>query len=269
MRLRTRHPRAVVFAPPLIGGNLSQQVRFFRNITAHGYDLVSFTYSGHGKSDGHFSLDSALNDTVCVLDYLLERCQKESLPVLGIGSCSSAIPLLYGAFVRPGGISGIVLINAITGIRAASVLSSLMDYYRLITRRDYKKHNISDVVGSYLEYMLPGVLGKKWAFGDLEFKRAKPMRILLEALAWNPLKHISFDKLPVLCLYGREDRVLRLYEAGCENIYRTRIKSLCPGVRFVPLEEEDHFLSGSGMRFRILAEMLGFFRQNTGFQLAE
>jgi len=50
IRVRTCSPRGLVFVPPLIGGNLSQQVSSFRWLIRREYDLVSFNYSGHGSS---------------------------------------------------------------------------------------------------------------------------------------------------------------------------------------------------------------------------
>ena len=257
IRLRTQFPRAMVFIPPLIGGNLAQQVRCFRKLAACGYDLASFTYSGHGKSTGRFSLDVALTDTVRVLDHVRRLCRIEGLPLSGIGSCAAAIPLLYAAAARPQAFSGLVLINAVTRIRLTSILGSLLTYYRVIFRRNHRRYTLADVIRSYFEFMLPEVVRTQGAFGELAFRRIKPVRIFFEILAWNPLKRLSLDQVPVLCLYGREDRILKLYEAGCESRYRARITRLCPKVRFVPLEG-DHFLSRPEVRFGAISEMSAF-----------
>ncbi|MBW1940502.1 MAG: hypothetical protein JRI28_03855 [Deltaproteobacteria bacterium] len=260
IHVRTETPRAIVFAPPLIGGNLSQQVRYFRSLISFGYDLVTFTYRGHGKSQGKFSLGTTLKDTVFVLDHTCRLAENENLPIFGIGSCAAALPLLYSAGWRPMAFSKIVLINAITQIRLSSIFKSFFAYYRIIFRHQNKRYNMMDALRSYWDFMLPEVSRHKGTFGELALKRTKPLKIFHETLAWNPLDKLRLNDLPVLCLYSRDDRILKLYEALSESHYRAKIKRICPQVRFSPLEG-DHFLSQPDVRCKALKCILTFFRQ--------
>jgi hypothetical protein len=102
--------------PPLIGGSLSQQVSSFRSLIRREYDLVSFNYSGHGSSSDQFSLGATIRDTFYMLTRTYSLCKKEQLPLFGIASCYSAIPILYAVHHLAEPLKGLVLINAIPNL---------------------------------------------------------------------------------------------------------------------------------------------------------
>ena len=93
VRIRVKAPRGLLFAPPLIGGDAAQQVRHFRRLTAMGYDFVTFSYPGHGRSTGRFSHAAAVRDTKVLLRRVAKESREDGLPMAGIGCCYGAIQI--------------------------------------------------------------------------------------------------------------------------------------------------------------------------------
>ena len=136
VRVRHRSPWGLLFVPPLIGGNVSQQVRLFRWLIRRGYDLLSFSYSGHGASSDRFSLRASMRDTGHMLFHASRLSDDEGLPLLGIASCYSAIPVLHAVHHLAEPIKKLVLINAIPALGPRAVVRSFVSYYRRILSVD-------------------------------------------------------------------------------------------------------------------------------------
>jgi pimeloyl-ACP methyl ester carboxylesterase len=94
-------------------------------------------------------------------------------------------------------------------------------------------------------------------FGSLERRRARILRIICESLVPNPLRHVQLKRTPVLCLYGRQDRILDMYWADGDTGYQQAIRRHCPKVQFEVMEG-DHFLSGRRTRHNVLQTILAF-----------
>ncbi|MCK4790323.1 MAG: hypothetical protein KAV87_41685 [Desulfobacteraceae bacterium] len=257
IRVRTCSPRGLVFVPPLIGGNLSQQVSSFRWLIRREYDLVSFNYSGHGSSSDRFSLGATMRDTLHMLCRTWRLTEKEQLPLFGIASCYSAIPMLYATHCLKEPIKKLVLINAISSLGPQAVISSFMTYYRKVfpTRKSLRR--LKATVGHYVDLLFPGIAKGRDYFGVLERRRTRLFRTISEFFTLNPLKELHLEKTSVLCLYARKDTVLEIYDHGARANYQNDILRVCPQTLFHPLDG-DHFLSLPMAKGQAVRSILSF-----------
>jgi hypothetical protein len=223
--------------PPLIGGSLSQQVSSFRSLIRREYDLVSFNYSGHGSSSDQFSLGATIRDTFYMLTRTYSLCKKEQLPLFGIASCYSAIPILYAVHHLAEPLKGLVLINAIPNLSPPAVMRSFLAYYRRVfpTKRSLRRGMFA--AKNYVESLFPGVV----------------------KFTLNPLEGVRLQGTPVLCLYARQDMVLEIYDAGVGPSYEKDIRRTCPQALFHSLDG-DHFISLPTAKDEILRHINSFFQ---------
>jgi len=258
IRVRNGHPKGLVFVPPLIGGALSQQVHTFRWLIRK-YDLLSFSYSGHGHSSGTFSLGATLTDTFHMLAHASRLSEKEQLPLLGIASCYSAIPLLRAVHRLQEPVEKLVLINAISRLGPQAVIRSFLAHY--IRNLSAKKGllGVKAAVRLYAESLFPGVMKGRDHFGLLERGRARLLKTLSEFFILNPLEGVCLSQTPVLCLHAREDSILKIYDLHVAQNYRNDIRRLCPQAAFHPLEA-DHFLSPPSARGEAVRSIASFLK---------
>ena len=258
LRVRNGHPRGLVFVPPLIGGELSQQVSTFRWLIRRKYDLLSFSYSGHGHSSGTFSLGATLTDTFHMLGHASRLSEKEQLPLLGIASCYSAIPFLHALYHLAEPAIKLVLINAIPTLGPRAVVCSFLAYYGKVFTGKKRPLGLRTAAGDYADTLFPGIAKGKGVFGVLERSRAKLLKTLREFFTLRPLERVRLAKTPVLCLYARKDRILEIYDGGIHDNYQKDIRRLCPQALFHPLGG-DHFLSSPLVKGEAARSITSFF----------
>ena len=258
-RVRNSSPMGIIFVPPLIGGKLSQQVFSFRWLIHRGYDVVSFNFSGHGGSSDKFSLKASIQNTLHMLLHVCRLSRKEELPLYGIASCYSAIPILYAAHSLEEPFKRLVLINAIPELCLKSVINAFFSYYR----KEFSPHKslkkTIEVLGCYMDFLFPGIEKNENYFGVLERRRTSLFRIVSELFTWNPLHGVCLDKTPVLCLYARKDRILKIFNAGFKVNYENDIRRLCPQTIFHPLDG-DHYFSLPMVRNEALRSIISFLK---------
>ena len=256
--VRNSSPIGIIFVPPLIGGKLSQQVISFRCLIRRKYDFVSFNFSGHGGSSDKFSLKATIQDTLHMLLHVCRLSRKEGLPLYGIASCYSAIPILYAAHSLEEPFKRLVLINAIPELCLHSVINSFFSYYR----EEFSPHKslgkAMEAAVYYMDFLFPGIVKNKNYFGVLERRRTSLFRIVSELFTWNPLYGVCLDKTPVLCLYARKDRILEIFDAGLKVNYENDIRRLCPHTTFHSLDG-DHYFSLPMARNEALKSIISFF----------
>ena len=255
--IRNASPKGLIFVPPLIGGKLSQQVISFRWLIRKKYDLISFNFSGHGGSSDKFSLKSSNQDTLHMLLHVCRLSQKESLPLYGIASCYSAIPILYAAHSLKEPFKRLVLINAISKLCLKSVINSFFSYYRKKFSPHKSLKKTIEAVSYYMDFLFPGIEKNENYFGVLERRRTSLFRIVSELFTWNPLHGVCLDKTPVLCLYARKDRILEIFDTGFKKNYENDIKRLCPQATFHSLDV-DHYFSQQMARNEALKSISSF-----------
>ena len=257
-RIRNDSPQGLIFVPPLIGGKLSQQVVSFRWLIRRRYDFVSFNFSGHGGSSDKFSLKATIQDTLQMLLHVCRLSQKEGLPLYGIASCYSAIPILYAANSLEEPFKRLVLINAIPKLCLKSVINSFFSYYR----EEFSSHkSLKKAIGAaryYMDFLFPGIVKNENYFGVLERRRTSLFRIVSELFTWNPLHGVCLENTPVLCLYSRKDRILEIFDAGFKVNYENDIRVLCPQTTFHSLDG-DHYFSLPMVRNEALRSIISFF----------
>lgn len=257
VRVRNTSPRGLIFVPPLIGGSLSQQVSSFRSLIRREYDLFSFNYSGHGSSSGKFSLGATMRDTLHMLSHACRLCKQEQLPLLGIASCYSAIPILYAAHRLAEPLKVLVLINAIPNLNPRAVMQSFLTYYLRIFPAQKSLLRGMAAVRHYVDSLFPGIVKGKDYFGALERRRTRLFRTLSEFFTLNPLDGVRLNGTPVLCLYARKDTVLQIYDTGVRLSYENHIRRVCPRTLFHSLDG-DHFLSPPLARGEALRQIVSF-----------
>lgn len=255
VRVRNPSPRALLFSPPLIGGNYAQQIRYFRLLLRRGYDLLSFSFSGHGRSSGSFSPEKSREDTLRMLETASAMAVSENLPLFGLAVCYAAIPLLRAAALSGEPFGKIVLINAVLHLNPSSVLKSFLLFYR----RVYRGSGIIDGARHYGEFMFPGVVKSRHSFGVLERGRIRIRKSICDFFSADPLENICLPRTPALCLYGLDDRVLQMNGPAFWKGYESDIRRICPHTRFQALKG-DHFLSHPPAREKALKAVLDFFQ---------
>jgi hypothetical protein len=258
LRVRVRSPRGLVFVPPLVGGDAAQQLRNFRRLIRMGYDFFSFSYPGHGRSTDRFSHAAAIQDTVALLNLVAQANRRDNLPMWGIACCYAAIPLIYGNSRLGAPLGKLVLINAVFDLSARAALASFLRYYREIHGRQRPLSPVREIFRRYLDFMFPNVQTDRHGFGRLHRRRIRLFRTLMDVVWLRPLDAVCEDRTRALCLYGREDNILRFYGAGYPISYEMTVRRIFPAVEFQPLPG-DHFLSYPITRDETLGRIRSFF----------
>jgi hypothetical protein len=245
--LKSRDSRGLVFVPPLIGGSFAQQLSLFRWLSRMNLDIVSFNYSGHGKSTDKFSLKTSIDNTLIMTSEAEKICRNKKLPLYGIAGCYSAIPLLFSAHMLSEPFSRIVLINPLTELKPFAVIKSFLAYYRKLDLRHTMKKNITEAFKKYTEFLFPDIIKDKESFGVLKKERTHVWDVLFEFFLFTPLKETILPKTPVLCVYAKKDRVLNIYkEQNAE--YEGNIRKVCPLSSFKVIDGNHFFQPVSARR---------------------
>jgi pimeloyl-ACP methyl ester carboxylesterase len=225
-----------------------------------GYDVVSFSYTGHGRSTGRFFHAAAIQDTTVMLRIAAEESRRDGLPMAGIACCYAAIPLICSNSRVETPLQKLVLINAVFELSARAALSSFLRYYHEIHGRRRPLMPFREVFRRYLDFMFPNVRKTRHNFGRLHRRRIRLLRTLVDVFWLRPLDAVREVRTRALCLYGREDNVLRLYGPGHPVSYERSVRRILPAVEFQPLPG-DHFLSSPYARDETLGRIRSFFDQ--------
>lgn len=248
--------KGVIFAPPLIGAGFSREVSTLRRLIRSGYELFSFNYAGHGKSSDHFRLKATLADTSHALAFLLNRFPDR--PVFAVGSCYSAIPLLFAAHQRKEPFAGITLINAVCRINPRAIAASFIAYYKSAFPRVPRISEIRRAFQLYMDFLFPGIEKNRDSFGTLLRQRTDLVGTLIDAFFFDPLAGVTVQHSPVLCLYAKQDRILKIYDDAVGTEYEKQVLRICPHAAFHPLTA-DHFLSSARNRDQAYGKIIEFF----------
>lgn len=240
-----------------MGGGGVHQARTFRPLVAAGYDLFSFCYTGHGRSTGRFSLAASLADAEAALWDAAETAAREGVPLLGVAACYGAIPLLHAAARLGEPFGRVAVVNAILDLAPGAVVRSFFRYYGEVRRAGNRIPRLTEALRRYVDFMFPGVVKSRHGFGALRRRRTRLFATLRDAFAPSPLADVRLAETPALCLYSREDRVLRLYGDGAGPVYEGAVREVLPRARFQRLPG-DHFLSGTEARSAARSLLLDF-----------
>ncbi len=248
--------KGIIFAPPLIGAGFSREVSTLRRLVRSGYELFSFNYSGHGQSSDRFRLKATLADTTYALDFLIHRFQNR--PIFAVGACYSAIPLFYAAHQYDEPFAGITLINAVCRISPAAIAASFLSYYRSAFPRPFRIKDLGRAFQRYADFLFPGIEKNRHVFGTLLRRRTDLFGTAWDLLFFDPLTGIAMQKSPVLCLYAKHDRILKIYDNAVGTDYERQVLQICPHAAFYPLTC-DHFLSCPKSRDQAFDKIMDFF----------
>ncbi len=248
--------KGVIFAPPLVGGAFSHEIKNMRKLIRSGYDLFSFNYAGHGKSSGKFRLKSTLDNTAEALEFLIRRSNAK--PLYAVASCYSAIPLIHAAHRKNEPLKKIALINAICHINPKAVINAFLSYHRNALDGRLSVTQMNENFRLYMAFLFPGINISRHFFGALLRRRTDVIKTLWDVLTMNPLASVRIERTPVLGLYGKQDRVLRMYDGDVGVNYERQILEKCPRTTFRPLHC-DHFISSRKSRELARNTILAFF----------
>lgn len=245
-RLKSDVTRGLILAPPLIGGSFAQQLNLFRWLARMNLDLISFNYSGHGKSTDKFSLKTSMENTLIMVSEAGKISRNKKVPLFGIAGCYSAIPLIYAAHKLSEPFSRIVLINPLTDLKPFVVIKSFLAYYQKLDLKQTMKKKITESIQKYTEFLFPDIAKDKDSFGLLTRERTHLWDVLFEFFLFRPLKGTILPKTPVLCLYAKEDRVINIYSDQNKQ-YEGNIRKVCPLSSFKVIDG-DHFFQPTSAR---------------------
>jgi pimeloyl-ACP methyl ester carboxylesterase len=245
VHLRRPRPRGLLFAPPLIGGSAAQQVRLLRPLVRWGFDLVTFDYAGHAGSSGRFCLAGSLEDTGALLARTVSLARRGDRPLLGVGVCAAAVPLLCAAGRLGQPFRGLVLLSPVPHWATWPLVRSAA---AALHRRAAGRPPRSATALEALWRALPLDRGR---FGILRRERT---RLMACALAWfrRPLAGVRLERTPALAVYGNQDP-LPLLHSG----YEDRLRRLCPQVRLLRLPG-GHFLDSASRRPAVAGTVRSF-----------
>ncbi len=236
--------RGLILAPPLIGGTFAQQLNLLRWLAKMNLAIISFNYSGHGKSTDKFSLKTSIDNTMVMASEASKMCRQTGLPLFGIGGCYSAIPLLFAAHKLSEPFSRVVLINPLVDLKPFAVMKSFLAYYQGLNLKRGLKKNIIDAMKKYAEFLFPDIAKDKNSFGALKYERTHFWDVLLELLFFTPLKKTILNKTQALCLYAKKDPVLNIHSKDGKQ-YESHIRKVCPLTSFKVIDGDHFFQPGS------------------------
>ena len=259
MQVRPAQSRGTLFAPPLVGGDGLLTIRYLRPFRARGYNLVSFNYSGHGRSSRPFSIRQSFRDTRSLLAVVRRRPERFTRPLHGVGICYAATPLLHTLHHTGEPLAQLVLINAIPQLFSRHLVHSFWDFRRRLQADNWASGHLGIQLRRYAEFLLPGITINRTQFGLLAMRRIRLLQTLMDWLASRQLRSVRLARTKVLCLYSRDDRLFRAFRYF-ENPrdYEAAIRNVCPGAQFVRLAG-DHFLSTPHDKRQALGAMTTFF----------
>lgn len=251
-------PKGIVFVPPLIGGDASQQVKMFRGLIRGGLQLVTFSYAGHAGSSGIFSLKEAFRDTRLMLHLAGDLATRSGAALVGLGACFSAMPLLQAAATMGEPLHRLAFINPIAEISTVDVAASFAAHYGRLNRHSGTIVGPGRALFSYLDVLFPGIEKGRGRFGILRAGKAGFFRIISELLLLDPLEGLKIARTPVLCLYAREDRILNIFHRGERDRYENNWRRLCPQTIFRSVPG-GHYMTSTETRRSVLDSIKKFF----------
>lgn len=258
MRSRSRTPRGLVLAPPLIGGHALQQLRLLRPLVRRHLDLLSFSYAGHGASTGAFSIQASIDNSLAALDLATDFSRSQRVPLYGVASCFAAMPMLRTLQQRSESLKKLVLINALPHLRWEKFVFDFLCYWRQHGRWRMTLKGLKAALWAYRDDLLPHVKHGRQAFGILSRQRVNWASIIKDLLTSRQLNGRTLIETPVLAIYGRHDRLLQQVGFSDWSGYEAIIKRICPKVDFCQING-DHFFTGVKLRKRLINTVVNFF----------
>jgi pimeloyl-ACP methyl ester carboxylesterase len=263
MRSRSRLPKGLVIAPPLIGGHALQQLRMLRPLVRRRLDLLSFSYAGHGASEGDFSLRATIDNSLAALDLATTVGRFHRIPLFGAASCFAAVPMLHAIHQRGEPLEKLVLINALPHLRYEKMAYEFYRYWRRHRRWGFTKSGLKAALRAYRDELLPRVNHGHKAFGILSRQRIHWPSVFRDMVAYRKLSAHPLRATQVLCIYGRHDRLLPHAGFSDWSGYEAHIRRICPGAVFRRMTG-DHFFTGPKIRRKVIEAVSQFFCRDYG-----
>lgn len=249
----------LIIIPPLIGDTAVSQLHRFRSLRREGFALYTFAFPGHPGADGRFCLRAAAERTRRHMALAGARARSMVAPLLGLGCCAAAIPLLKAAHAAQAPPVRLALLNPVVRFSPATLLSTFWRYSHERSRNPLERVR---ALPTYLEHLFPGIVMDAHRFGALYRRRVALPHLLSELLGDRLLAAVRLERTPVLCCYGEADALLQELIPQGADTYETTIRRHCPQVVFKPLTG-THQLSGSRLRTHLRRIIRSFFTAAT------
>ncbi len=257
MHSRSRMPRGLVVAPPLIGGHALQQLRLLRPLVRRHLDPLSFSYAGHGASQGVFSVQASIENCLSAIDLATTMCRTQKIPLYGVASCFAAMPMLHALSQRGEPLKRLVLINALPHLPWEKMVFDFYRFWRLHRQWRLTPRGLKEALKAYRRELLPHVTHSRQAFGILSRQRVHWSRIFSDLFAYRRCQVQPLHATPVLCVYGRKDLLLQQIGFSDWDGYEMLMKQICPRAEFQRIDG-DHFLAGAEVRGRLIETVVTF-----------
>ncbi len=262
MHSRSRTPCGLIVAPPLIGGHALQQLRLLRPLVRRHLDILSFSYAGHGASRGAFSVQASIDNCLAAIDLAAEICHSKSIPVYGVASCFAAMPMLHAISLRGEPLERLILINALPHLPWEKLVFDFYRFWRHHRRWRLTPQGLKHALKAYRRELLPHVAHSRQAFGILSRQRVHWFRIISDLVAYRHCQPQPLRNTPVMCVYGKQDRLLQQLGFPDWEGYELMMKRICPEIEFQRING-DHFLTGPEVRGRLIASVVNFLSSPT------
>lgn len=192
------------------------------------------------------------------LDLAIEQSRRQRIPLFSIASCYAAIPMLHALRRRGEPLVKMVLINALPHFRWENIL---LDFLRFWRKRPQWRPTLRDLKSAMRHYqkdLLPNLVHHPRSFGILSRDRVQWRQMIKDLFAFRNPGAEPLQSTPVLCVYGRRDRLLQQIGFDDWSWYEDQIKTLCPQTRFWRLNS-DHFLTDNKVRHQVADAVTRFF----------
>ncbi len=257
MHSRSRMPRGLVVAPPLIGGHALQQLRLLRPLVRRHLDLLSFSYAGHGASQGAFSVQASIDNCLSAIDLAVTMSRSQTIPLYGVASCFAAMPMLHALSQLGEPLKRLVLINALPHLSWEKMVFDFYRFWRHHRQWRLTPRGLKEALKAYRRELLPHVTHSRQAFGILSRQRVHWSRMFSDLFAYRRCQAQPLRATPVLCIYGRQDLLLQQIGFSDWEGYEMLMKRICPRAEFQRIDG-DHFLSGAEVRGQLIETVVTF-----------
>ena len=231
--------KGIEVIPPLIGAGAAYQLKIFRWLTRQGLDLLSFDYSGHGRSGGQFSLNGSLEDTCLVMKMGRTRARERGVPLFGIAACYGAAPMAWSSKRLGEPAARMVFFNPIPAFGILGIWKAFRQWYQGMEPR--AAGGLRRTIGDFADHLFPHTPKGTFGFGVLERRRTRLVATLLEAVRFEPLRRRRLSRTNLLCLYAKTDIIRSAAGYHTEWEYRQRLRQWFPASRFYLLDDSHYF----------------------------
>jgi hypothetical protein len=158
-------------------------------------------------------------------------------------------------------------ISSIFAIFFMQLWGQFFRYWRRSRQWRPTLNGLKTALQAYRDDLLPHVAHGRQAFGILPRQRVHWSRTIRDVFIFRQLQTAPIRSTPVLCVYGKQDRLLQHIGFSDWAGYEVMIERICPGAQFRRIDS-DHFFTGSAARRRLIEAVVQFFKSELDLELS-